>query len=262
MTAAKIAAGTITATQIKSGTITGTQIAASTLTTGKLLLTGMLKIYDSTSQNAYAQLGYGQGNDGVETTYGAKLQSGSNYFIVTTAGARITAGKSFYVISTGAYSTGALYAQSTLTVSSTATFNGSIYANGSLVSCNVYPSATTTYSLGSSSRIYNYIYATEHRTSSDRNVKKEISYDLTKFDGLLDRLKPASFRYRKGRTDERQRVGLIAQDLQAALVEHGIDPDDFAPISCEDGKYSIDYQGLIGLIIHEIQTLKKEVYNK
>lgn len=116
ITASNIQSGTITADQIKSGTITADEIASKTITaseiasgaitTSKLLLTGMIDVYNSTSQSSSASFGYGTGFDGKNTTYGAKLESssGSNYFIVTNSGARMTAGGNYiYTTSSGCF---------------------------------------------------------------------------------------------------------------------------------------------------------------
>ena len=116
ITANEIAANTITAAEIHSGAVDTSELAANAVTAAKidseavrtsnLLLTGMLSVYDNTGKTAYAQMGYGTGNDGSTTTYGAKLAAsgGSNYVIVTNSGARMTAsGNSIYVTASGCF---------------------------------------------------------------------------------------------------------------------------------------------------------------
>ena len=61
----------------------------------------MVHFYDSTSKTASATLGYGSGHDGSGSTYGAKMQAGSNYIIVTNAGARMTAGSGYIYTASG-----------------------------------------------------------------------------------------------------------------------------------------------------------------
>ena len=112
ITAAKIDSGAVTTAKLDAGAVTTSKLDSEAVTTAKLLLTGMLTVYDSDGKTAYASLGYGTGNDGSTTTYGAKLAAsgGSNYVIVTNSGARMTAGgNSLYVVSDGGHCNGNLY---------------------------------------------------------------------------------------------------------------------------------------------------------
>ncbi len=98
ITTNKINAGAVTAGCIDTNAVTANKIKSEAVTTAKLLLTGMLSIYDSTSKNESARLGYGTGADGSgNTTEGAKLVAtgGSNYIIVTDSGARMQAGSGY-----------------------------------------------------------------------------------------------------------------------------------------------------------------------
>lgn len=98
VTSAKIKAGAVDTNQLAADAVTASEIASEAVRTGNLLVTGMVNFYNSTSKTAYAQLGYGTGQDGSgSSTYGAKLVAtgGSNYIIVTNAGARMTAGSGY-----------------------------------------------------------------------------------------------------------------------------------------------------------------------
>lgn len=100
----QLAAGAVTASEIATGAVTANKIDSEAVRTANLLLTGMVNFYNSTGKTAYAQLGYGTGQDGSgSSTYGAKLQaSGGNYIIVTNAGARMTAGSGYIYTVPGA----------------------------------------------------------------------------------------------------------------------------------------------------------------
>lgn len=102
----QLASKAITAEKIDTGAITASKISAEAVTTNKLLLTGMIDVYNSSSKSSSASFGYGTGYDGKKTTYGAKLESssGGNYVIVTNAGARMTAGGNYiYATSSGCF---------------------------------------------------------------------------------------------------------------------------------------------------------------
>lgn len=106
ITASEIAAGAINTSELAADAVTAAKIDSEAVRTDNLLVTGMVNFYNSTSKTSYAQLGYGEGNDGSgSATYGAKLVAtgGSNFVIVTNAGARMTAGSgNIYTLSSGA----------------------------------------------------------------------------------------------------------------------------------------------------------------
>ena len=105
ITTSKLDSGAVTTSKLDAGAVTTSKLDAEAVQAGNLLLTGMVKFYNSTSKTAYAQLGYGTGQDGSgSSTYGAKLVAtgGSNYIIVTDAGARMTAGSGYIYTVPGA----------------------------------------------------------------------------------------------------------------------------------------------------------------
>ena len=110
----------------KSG---GNLIVDGSITTDKMNLYGMLTIYDSSSHNASATIGYGQGYDGTSTTYGAMMKgTGNAYIIVTNQGARMTYGSStssnsIYVTSSGST------VQGDLTVTGDIEHTPTVYSN-------------------------------------------------------------------------------------------------------------------------------------
>lgn len=87
--------------------------------------------------------------------------------------------------------------------------------------------------------------------TSDRNAKEDILEDGGKYMGLFDRLRPASFRL-KGRT--RRHLGFIAQDVEAAMEESGIDSGDFAGLVVDkEGGYGLRYEEFIPLLVEKVQ---------
>lgn len=125
-------------------------------------------------------------------------------------------------------------------------------------------------SLGTSSYRWTQVYAsTSTISTSDREKKKDISYDLRKYDKLFDSLRPASFRFKNG-TSGRTHIGLIAQDVEDILEDVGLDAKKFAAF-CKDEHvdehdipdgsfdYGLRYEEFIGLLIRQVQMLKERV---
>lgn len=99
---------------------------------------------------------------------------------------------------------------------------------------------------------------------SDKNLKKDISYDFSKYEILFDQLKPAVYRLKKNGSN-RIHTGFIAQDVESAMIESGLSSGDFAAY-CEsyDNNHnvihrSLRYEEFIALNTYEIQKLKKRV---
>jgi hypothetical protein len=84
---------------------------------------------------------------------------------------------------------------------------------------------------------------------SDYRLKKEVSpLELEEYS--VDKLKPVYFKFKK---DDKESIGLIAHELQ-----------EYYPFLVEgekDGErtQSVNYIGLIGVLIREVQSLKKRV---
>ena len=142
---------------------------------------------------------------------------------------------------------------------------------------NFGPKESNKYSLGRGSRLWSDVYANNTSIiSSDLRLKKDVSYDLDKYDALFDKLKPVTYKYKDGESG-RTHVGLIAQDVKLAMDEVGISSEDFAGYvkyledeknknpKEEDYMYAIRYGEFISLCIHKIQQLEarvKELENK
>lgn len=106
--------------------------------------------------------------------------------------------------------------------------------------------------------------------TSDREKKEAVAYGLDRYAALFDALRPVSFRLRKGQSG-RTHLGLIAQDVEAAMEAAGLTGMDFAgliksPRRDEAGKevegaydYALRYGEFTALCIEQIQRLKGRV---
>lgn len=128
---------------------------------------------------------------------------------------------------------------------------------------NFRPSSPGSYYLGTSS----YYWSTAYLGSaavvvSDRDKKKDIDYGFDKFDEFFNSLRPATFKYKDG-TSGRTHHGLIAQDVEDAMKNCGI--DDFAGLvksQRKDGNgfdFALRYEELIPMLIDQVQRLKRHI---
>lgn len=138
---------------------------------------------------------------------------------------------------------------------------GDIRVRGNLIPDNV---AGNVWSLGRYYAAWNDIYlSNEPIITSDRAHKKDISYDLDRYGALFDRLRPVSYKLVNGQSG-RTHLGLIAQDVEAALGECGLTDMDFAGLirsPREDGgyDYALRYGEMIAMLIREVQELKRRI---
>lgn len=149
------------------------------------------------------------------------------------------------------------------------------------------PNVTNRSSLGTASLLWTTVYAkTGTINTSDRTKKHDIN-DLTDvYEQLFLKLQPKSFIFNDG---DRVHIGAISQDVEAAMQELGIEPEQFAgfckdiryeytefneedgmpieaskvPCRDEDGNvvydYALRYQEFIFLTIHMVQKLYSRV---
>lgn len=92
---------------------------------------------------------------------------------------------------------------------------------------------------------------------SDRKLKKNIKSLDEKFDGFFDDLKPVSFKWKstKYKTDDKEHIGFIAQDVEEAQKDNDLDLDI---VYRTDDLLNLDKRELIALNTWQIQKLKKE----
>ena len=198
-------------------TISGDNILTGTIETARIKLSGKMKVYDD-NDNIGGHIGYMSGADlSGSSTDGIAMKNGSNVIIATDSGVRMTGP----------------YAEVVCVNNVTLDSAYSVVVDATNFKSNV--SLTVT---------------------SDRNLKDEILYDIAdKYLPLFDRLSPASFLY-KGRPTGRH-LGFIAQDVEVAAAECGIDKSDLALlVQDEDGLYGLSYSEFIPILVAKIKDLE------
>lgn len=140
-------------------------------------------------------------------------------------------------------------------------------SNHILLCTTTRPNANESYDLGTSDRKWRCIYALDSQIGSDRRIKKNIEALSDIHSELFDKLQPVQYEF----IDSLDRIyyGLIAQDVEASMMELGIEADDLGLVRhdyhVDDttgelvDEYTIGYNNLIPMLIHEVQKLKKEI---
>lgn len=136
---------------------------------------------------------------------------------------------------------------------------------GGTISCggDIHPSSSA-YSCGTPGIPWAAVYASTGTVStSDREKKEDIRYDVERYDRFFDLLRPASGKYRDG-TSGRTHLYLVAQDVLEALEGAGLGTEDFgglviAPRKDGGADWSLRYQEFQPLVIWELQRLKERV---
>lgn len=105
----------------------------------------------------------------------------------------------------------------------------------------------------------------EPTIASDRRIKNTVNYDLGSYEKFFSSLKAATFKYNEG-TSDRTHFGFIAQDIEQAMIEAGLNAKDLAALvkdpvaeilddGISDYRYSIRYGEFIALNTYMIQKL-------
>jgi hypothetical protein len=105
------------------------------------------------------------------------------------------------------------------------------------------------------------LYANGTIQSSDRRLKDEIE-TLPLGLAWVHKLRPVQFRWKDGRQGGKRALGLVAQDVVAALESSGIDPADYAAVTQDDNEqqtYRLDYTQLLMPLITAVQELTARV---
>ena len=101
--------------------------------------------------------------------------------------------------------------------------------------------------------------STDITVTSDRRAKDDIRYNVDDYLAIFDALKPATFLW-LNRADKRRHLGMIAQEVEEAMLNAGFERSDFAPLNIdEDGRYGITYGEFIPLLVAKVQQLDAEV---
>ena len=130
---------------------------------------------------------------------------------------------------------------------------------------NLIPHKTKVISLGTAALMYNNVYAQNIYlngsaiSSSDKRKKKFIRNLAEKYLELFAKLRPVTFKYKKG-TSGRAHVGFIAQEVEQAMRDCGITNEEFGGLVIQDnGEYGIRYEEFIALQTAVIQNLQKRL---
>lgn len=131
------------------------------------------------------------------------------------------------------------------------------------IDCSLIPHLNGEYNLGSPYKKWNTVYAASPTiVISDRKQKCKIDYDMDKYVSLFDKLKPCSFIYIDGNSNRRH-IGYIAQDVEEAMKELGIDSLGFAGL-CKDKVgnteiYSLRYDEFQGIYDAKIRQCDEQI---
>lgn len=132
------------------------------------------------------------------------------------------------------------------------------------------PRRDDNFGLGSSSYAWQDLYVVnDPSVVSDKNRKKNITYDMSLYDLFFDSLRPTPYKLINGNSG-RTHIGLISQDVEIALFDCGLTSLDFAgfiksPLLDNNGEetgkynYSLRYGEFVGLCIDQIQKLKSRI---
>lgn len=228
---------------------------------GGNITTGTIDADSVTLGSSYGGFECASGNDGKSTTTGAKMygSDADNYFIATGRGVRMTYGEEYAVYCTS----------NGVTLAGDYDFRAAT---------NLYCMTSGGASLGTSRYHWDTVFAdTGEINTSDKRQKNSIDYNMESYEKFFRLLKPTRYRMNNGRSG-RFHTGFIAQDIEAALAEAGLESTDFAgfiksPIHegelangeadestpiCDYG-YALRYQEFIALNTHMIQGLLARV---
>ena len=95
-------------------------------------------------------------------------------------------------------------------------------------------------------------------TSSDRRLKENIDYDISKWLTMFDLLKPCSYKFIEGK---RTHVGMIAQEVIEAGETAGLDMEHLTAVCLdkEGQMYGLRYEEFVPILIAKVQQLEKRL---
>lgn len=105
-----------------------------------------------------------------------------------------------------------------------------------------------------------YLYKTGAVVTSDRREKNSVEELPEAYTAMLDKLTPVRFRY-NGRGDK-YHVGFVAQDVEDAMTEAGMSPEDFGgfvDLKGDGTELGLAYDEFIGLLLEKIRRLEKRI---
>lgn len=105
-----------------------------------------------------------------------------------------------------------------------------------------------------------YLYKTGAVVTSDQREKNSVEELPEAYMAMLDKLTPMRFKY-NGRGD-RYHVGFIAQDVEQAMTEAGLDHEafgGFVDLNGDGSHLGLAYDEFIGLLLQKIRRLEKRL---
>lgn len=247
----RINGGTLNFNNFSVSNLSANNITTGSFTADRVKLGGDMTVYNSLDSDIVGgQIGYTTGAYGGA---GIHMRAYKGEVVATENGAKLCYGNNPISANTISVTSGGAQTNCTLSIGGDTTITGSAA-----------PAYDGAGSLGFSDYRWTVLYAqTSTISTSDRAQKKDISYDMEKYDSLFKKLKPVNYKMKDG-TSGRTHTGLIAQDIEQALQECGLTGQDLAAFvraPRDDGgaDYGMRYEELIALCIYEIQKLQTKV---
>lgn len=257
LSANRISGGTINASNVTITNLNASNITSGTLSSSYIKLTGWLALYNGNSIAGY--IGYATGSSSYAPTSGIGMASSYGSCMVTSGGAALktdsgevfadSQGAGMKVIGSGSYSVVLRLLSSSI---------------------GFHPAVDGSISLGASSYRWGTIYSSSSTIStSDRQVKHDISYNIDNYEALFDELKPVKYKFDDG-TSNRYHTGFISQDIEDSLDRLGMSTLDFAgfiksPKYDDEGhpiegyNYALRYEEFIALAVLKIKKLEARI---
>lgn len=193
--------------------------------------------------SGYGGIDYYSGSGTGQSGKGIKVYANNGPYLTATANGvamQYNSSYQFYIISDGIH------------------LKGKATTTGDFV-----PGTDGTLALGYSNYRWHSLCATTATiNTSDKTEKKDINYDLSKYELLIKDLKPVSYKFNNGHRDH---IGFIAQDIEESLIKNNIDSEEFAGFVKEyideENKYfyGLRYSEFIALQQWQIQKLESRI---
>ena len=134
-----------------------------------------------------------------------------------------------------------------------------------LTSTDLYPVSNGGYSLGTATRQFKDVRALNVYVNgspvsgSDKRKKKNIKDLARKYIRMFFKLCPVTYKYKNGQSN-RTHAGFIAQEVEQAAKDEGIELEDLAAVCIdEDGTYGLRYEEFVPILTAVVQEQQKQI---
>ena len=134
-----------------------------------------------------------------------------------------------------------------------------------LTSTDLYPVTNGGYNLGTAIRQFQNVRAINVYVNgspvsgSDKRKKKNIKDLARKYIKMFFRLCPVTYKYKNGQSN-RTHAGFIAQEVEQAAKDEGIELEDLAAVCIdEDGTYGLRYEEFVPILTAVVQEQQKQI---